>query len=229
MLDLGNNHRLDLDLNRADMALAERVHEEFSRKEGSETIASRRAMEWLATCVRVFRPRTVLEMGAGIGTLTELILTHDIAVDRLVTTEDNEYCLSVLRGNLSRGDDPRLHLVVTPEELSRLRLQADLIVADGSFWLKAAATGTLGPFHEAEFEAAAVGTVIFVERFRRKWRKKLAEVVGAQGMAVAVRRCSGLRMPIRMRMSRRLVVPIPVIKRNYRDSAWLGIVNEPKD
>src|SRR5258708_24469779 len=93
-----------------DCQFAKEIYDLFSKKPGSEHIASEVSLQYLAACLRLFKPSKVLEMGAGIGTITQAVLSHPCAVRELVSTETNPFCLKVLRENL-RDDSPRLTLV----------------------------------------------------------------------------------------------------------------------
>lgn len=82
------------------------VVESFSRLPGSDQIASLFAAEGLAFWLRRQRPQSVLEIGAGIGCLSEVIrqwLIEDFPVfldAKVVCVEDNPWCREQWRNNL---------------------------------------------------------------------------------------------------------------------------------
>ena len=75
---------------------------------GSEHIASEASRQYLAACLRLFKPAKVLEMGAGIGTITETVLSHPCGVSELLSTEANPFCLKSLRESLRDFEAGRL-------------------------------------------------------------------------------------------------------------------------
>jgi len=75
------------------------IYDAFSRKEGSQHIATPVTIQALIDIVKKISPKRVLEMGAGIGTLTYTILENsDAYVDAY---EDNNFCKNALSQNLS--------------------------------------------------------------------------------------------------------------------------------
>lgn len=85
----------------SDELLAREVHSRFSKLEGSQHIASRGSLQWLVTVLRTMRPTRVLELGAGIGTMTELLLDPRFGVEEVYTTETDSFCLNALNENLT--------------------------------------------------------------------------------------------------------------------------------
>src|SRR5262245_6025352 len=78
---------------------AKATFETFKAKEGSLHVANRVALEAIFQLVRQLKPRKVLEIGAGIGTISHLMLKHSHA--ELVAVEHNDFCLQELRKNLA--------------------------------------------------------------------------------------------------------------------------------
>jgi predicted O-methyltransferase YrrM len=85
---------------RRDRILAREIYNRYKAKPGSEHIATETALVYLSACLREFRPGVVLECGAGIGTITDLVLSHPCRVERVISTEHNEFCLAALARNL---------------------------------------------------------------------------------------------------------------------------------
>jgi len=74
-----------------------------------------------------YQPARILEIGAGIGTLTAAILATAPVDASIVSVEDNDFCLSALRANL--GDQFNRILVVS--SVADVSGQFDLVIVDG--------------------------------------------------------------------------------------------------
>ena len=164
------NHSISVSIE--DCLYAKEIYELFSRKPGSEHIASEVSLQYLTACLRLFKPSRVLELGAGIGTITETVLSHPCAVSELVSTETDPYCLSVLRNNLRGPGLQRLTVVTTPSELSQLKFVADMIIGDGGF------------YSSEELSTARVGTIFFTEGRREKLRNAFTKELTAEGRTI---------------------------------------------
>jgi len=207
-----------------DRQWARHIYRRFVHRPGSQHIASRRAIAWLAACLRVCRPRHVAELGPGIGTLTELLLTHPTAVQQVVATESDAFCRESLRGNLSCTDDARLQVVETPAELATLGFKADLIVADGGFAGRDADGVVEAGTTPEELGVAQPGTVAFVEGTRTLFRHRLASHVAAMGMRIQFHQFGLPLVPkIKLRISRRFGIPLPVPYCKAK-GCWIGVV-----
>ncbi len=221
-----------LRIEKSDKKLAKDVHDRFSKKEGAYAIATRSALEWLAACLRTFRPKRVLEMGAGIGTITELLLLHPHKVEQIISIEKDEYCLNVLRSNLSNCEDPRLKVVSFPEQLAQWNFQADLIIGDGGFYRKS----------NEEFRTVTEGTIVLAEGHRPELRRLLGNYLQNQGLIVSYEQYGSPLFPYRWRFipwwrpfQRILPVSIktqatrwqiPILCRHNKGGCWIGIVRK---
>jgi hypothetical protein len=197
-----------------DVELARSIHARFSKFEGSDHIASRFALEHLAALLTERKPRYVLELGAGIGTITELLLSHPAGITGLIATETQPFCLNALEKNLSNRADPRLRVVTTPQELAQHRRTVDLIVGDGS--LK----------DPAETAFAGEGTSVFVEGNRSGLRARFDSELHKRGLALRLRHYGPPRLPYRLRLSRRFLIPLPVPARGKDGGCWIGEVTK---
>jgi predicted O-methyltransferase YrrM len=114
--------------NRSDWRFADELFRRYQAKPGSEQIASRAALAYLSACLRLYRPSTVIECGAGIGTITDALLRHESGPRRLVSFENNEFCLGELARNIAHHDRSRLTIVagVGPSPIT----DADMIIGD---------------------------------------------------------------------------------------------------
>lgn len=115
--------------NHDDVIAAERIHNLFVACSGSQHIASTAALTYLAALLRTRDIKCAVELGAGIGTITYMLLTYPHATRRVVSTEDNEFCLAQLDVNIPRELKPRLTVV---SNTSQIQGDFDLAVIDAT-------------------------------------------------------------------------------------------------
>ncbi len=154
-----------------DREFARKVHRLFAAKPGSERIATDFALAHLAAILRQHRPRSVLEFGAGIGTITHLLLAHPARPERVLSTEENAFCLQQLENNIS----PELRqgwTLIPKERLGEYQEPFDLIIIDGH---------VMGIDLSAKMKP---GTIIFAEGNRKPERAWMQELAARQGLAV---------------------------------------------
>lgn len=151
-----------------DRAFAHGVHAAFRHQPGAQHIASEFALAWLSAVLHAVRPRTVLEIGAGIGTVTRALLEHPCRVGRVWSTENDGYCRARLRENLDTRHADRFGLLAPGGE--HVPGPCDLVVVDG-------------PFGEGDLGAFGPGTVCFVEGSRTPMRRAIAAHLAASGLA----------------------------------------------
>jgi hypothetical protein len=135
---------------------SEEIHKHFSKLPGSEHIATKSAVYGLTKWLIRERPAIVLEIGAGIGTLTfaaikTLSQVHVDKTYRLVCLEDNDFCLKELRNNL-RCCEGRYSVVADMEQASKDIKEFDFVITDG----RSQTDRTL-------FSRLAASAVVFVE------------------------------------------------------------------
>jgi hypothetical protein len=106
---------------------AEEIFQRFRSLPGAHEMASPCAIEGLLTTVERYRPRRILEVGAGIGTLTAAILAAAPTNARIASVEDNAYCLEQLAINLGTGFE-RVTVLASTDDLTG---EFDLVVVDG--------------------------------------------------------------------------------------------------
>tara|TARA_B100000378_G_C17999086_1_gene396537 strand:+ start:330 stop:962 length:633 start_codon:yes stop_codon:yes gene_type:complete len=108
----------------------ERQYRKFSGAEGSQYIASEYALFRILNLVQKFQPRNILEVGVGIGTITDSILKSGNRYQlKVFGTEDNEFCRSQLANNLGSSFQ-ELQLFRTIQELPGDQ-EFDMIIIDG--------------------------------------------------------------------------------------------------
>jgi protein-L-isoaspartate O-methyltransferase len=137
--------------------IAEALYTAYAQKPGSQHIASLHACRGLEKLVLRHRPPRVLEIGAGIGTLTDLLLSALPDV-HLTTTEDNSFCLEQLKANL-KDRLARVRIVQSPEDVAGELF--DLVVVDG------------GLDTVSVLQFVAPHGIVFVEGFRSAQRELL--------------------------------------------------------
>lgn len=71
---------------------AQRIFAEFRAKPGSDEIATPFAIEGLTRLLRRCRPHKIIEIGGGVGTLSQVILDHGPTATSLTVLERNAWC-----------------------------------------------------------------------------------------------------------------------------------------
>lgn len=194
-----------------DREFAKSVYDCFKSRPDAKHIASEIALAYLSACLSSLRPRKVLELGAGIGTITRALLEHPAGVERIVSTENNDYCISIVRNEILNANT-RVTLITSPAELAFFREQADLIVGDGGF------------YSLEEFVAAKVGTVFFAEGERVKLRTLFAEALEARGLAIEYHGYGGSRWRRKLTWKTVCGLRIPALAHTKRAACWVGLV-----
>lgn len=82
----------DINLNH----LASIIHKKYSQLPGSGEIASLLALEGIVETIEKLKECRIIEIGGGIGTITELCLSLS-NVSSIATYEDNQFCIEKLR------------------------------------------------------------------------------------------------------------------------------------
>lgn len=86
----------------------QRLHSWFRGRPGAEQIASLFALEGLARWILRREPRSVCDVGHGIGSTTALLAWWLVETADLVAVEDDPWCREEARRNLGRLDLPVL-------------------------------------------------------------------------------------------------------------------------
>lgn len=110
--------------------LAVHNYKRFCELDGSDYIASEFALETILKIVKKFNVQTILELGLGIGSISDTVLKYSKKDDKKISyvgTEKNEFCLNALKKNLINYDDIELYA-----ELNQIKNnEFDLIIIDG--------------------------------------------------------------------------------------------------
>lgn len=110
--------------------LAIQNYKRFCELEGSEYIASEFALETILKIIKVFNVTTILELGLGIGSISDTVLKYSKKEDkkiRYVGTERNEFCLDALKRNVF--DYNQIELYADLNQIKNKKF--DLIIIDG--------------------------------------------------------------------------------------------------
>jgi predicted O-methyltransferase YrrM len=116
-------------LTSADLHEAGEVYHLFSSRPHSEHIATEFALAHLTALLRKHQIGSVLEFGAGIGTITYLLLStlsENVIVE---CTEQDHQCLAFLEQNLTA--EMRKRVVIHSDGLARWERPFDLVIIDG--------------------------------------------------------------------------------------------------
>lgn len=106
---------------------ARAVHDLYVHKEGAQAISGIATLEAVIRVIQEKRPRTILEIGAGIGTITHALLANsDAEID---IYEPNEFCIEQLKKNLTSFQG-RYRLLTDPNQLPPRRAY-DVVIVDG--------------------------------------------------------------------------------------------------
>jgi hypothetical protein len=153
----------------ADWAFANEVHGAFVAKPGAQYIATAFALAHLSAVLNSERPHTVLEFGAGIGTITQLLLQHPSHISHVTATEKNPFCVQEFAKNIGAHYAGRYELVTEIDRLLLLNKRYDLVVIDG----------LLEP---DQYKLITLGTTCFVEGSRTPTRRELNEQLANRGL-----------------------------------------------
>jgi len=103
------------------------IYSHFKSLPGSEYIGKPVSIEALIGICRELKPKRILEMGGGIGTISYTLLKHSGAIVHIY--EDNQYCIGELRNNLKKFEG-RFQIINTYRILPPA-LEYDMVVIDG--------------------------------------------------------------------------------------------------
>lgn len=110
--------------------LAVENYKYFCTLEGSDYIASEFALETILKIIRTFKVNNVLELGLGIGSISDTVLKYSNNGNKTfvyVGTEKNDFCLNALKKNVENYNQIDLH-----SELNQIKNKSfDLIIIDG--------------------------------------------------------------------------------------------------
>lgn len=117
-------------------AFVEKNYRKFCFLKGNEFIASEYAIFVIIDLIKRFKVLSILELGAGIGTIADTVLSYCREINHSMdysATESNQFCREALRKNLKNFEDLKLYHAL--DELP-LNAKFDLIIIDGKEDLK---------------------------------------------------------------------------------------------
>ena len=205
-------HFVDVETTDENWRHAQLVHSEFKTKPGSECISTEFSLAYLSAVMTRYLPRTILELGAGIGTVTKLLLTHPHRPDCIVVTEDNEYCISAFKNNLTNYESEGVLLVTDLAELIAQDLQYDLIICDGGFEDK------------NQFKGLSEHTIFFFEGSRGPHRRLLRQHLDEIGLMYVENNYvqKGYKFYFAKNPYHFLGISIPKPKMKRKKGCWIG-------
>ena len=106
--------------------LVDEMHSKYSEKIGSNQIATKLALEIISNHLEDSNCEVVLEIGSGIGTISELV-TRVSPESSLYCFEVNDWCIEQLKGNLIGA---RYNLLKSVSELTSLNVKVDFLIVD---------------------------------------------------------------------------------------------------
>jgi predicted O-methyltransferase YrrM len=161
-----------------DRSIARRIHQQFSEKSGSGRIASEFSLLHLSRLIRLRKPRSVLEIGSGIGTVSQLVLAHAERVEHLFSVEEDEFCRDAIKKNLTVHDLQKWTLLNSQKELPP-DLTFDLIIFDGN------------QYEDTIFDLLRSTTAVFVDGKRQETRAELAAYCQQAGLRLRLHQYTG--------------------------------------
>jgi Methyltransferase small domain len=188
----------------ADRQKAREVHALFSAKPHSEHIASEFALAHIAAVVRANAVSSVLEFGAGIGTVTYLLLSVLPEAATLDCVEADELCLDSLETNLPI--EMRDRLTIHRNGRAPKKRSFDLVIIDGKIGLR--------------FDFLEVGSICFAEGNRSKARRALERSLNERGLMCRFTNYPHWSWPPSWQKSR-FGLPVPSMRQR---GCWVGRV-----
>jgi precorrin-6B methylase 2 len=190
--------------------LARDIYAEFKAKPESQHIASEFALVELAKLVAEIKPKSVLEIGAGIGTITKLLLQHPSRPAKLTVTEAHPVCLRELQANLQGVSKDGYDLVQTAAELN-IASAFDLVIFDGTL------------DDDIQYRVFKPGTWCFVEGSRNKTIAALRQKLNATGLTVSMRNVRPGGKKLKLKSVRTFFgLPLPAFKLKPKKGCSIG-------
>lgn len=115
------------------MSQAEKYYKRFSKLPGNQHIANLFAIEKILDILKIHRPKKILEVGLGIGSISYSILDYNYIKNKSIEyygTEANDFCLKALSKNLGKYHDQ----IIILDNVAQIEKPGyfDMIIIDGS-------------------------------------------------------------------------------------------------
>jgi precorrin-6B methylase 2 len=183
-----------------DLFLSRFVYDEFRQRPGSDRIASAFSLCQLSRLIRLRKPKTVLEIGAGIGTISQLILLHSEAVENLYSIEHHPFCCASLRENLTPQRGQKWNLLNSQADLPK-GIAFDLIIFDGN------------QYDDSTLNVLTAETAVFVDGMRCGTRVELTSHCEKMGLRLQLHELKGAWRVALRGFCKKRPVPSLVVKR----------------
>ncbi len=208
---------MQLTPNDDDRAFAKQIFDRFAERPGAQHIATEFALAYLSALLRTRKPASVLEFGAGIGTITYMLMEHPCGIQHVTSTEDHPFCLEQLDSNLRPEMKERLRLIKDGESLGDIDRDFDLIIFDGEF----------GVAEKLQFLDDRVAC--FIEGARTKTRNAVNQHLAGRGLTCHFTNYNRGKKLVSMgwRKKRRFGLQLPKLRFNRTiKGCWVGLVGE---
>lgn len=112
--------------------ISSETYRKFANKDGNDHIAGDYALQEILRIIGKFRCKNILEIGLGIGSISDAILEYSVSNNLNINysgTEANQYCLEQLPQNVKEFDQ-----IILYNDISEVpeKEMFDLIIIDGS-------------------------------------------------------------------------------------------------
>ena len=198
----------------SDWAFAKSVYDEFSKKPGAQHIASEFALAYLSAVLNKVTPDSVLEFGAGIGTITYFLMKHPANIGHVTTTENNPFCPEQVAANIPEEFSGRYDLVVDDGTLVSGQRSYDLVIVDD-------------PVSPSGYAYLDHGMTCFVEGVRSVNRWEIQGELAGRGLRCDFvnYNCGMQYFSIVLRRSKKSGIPYPKFRfRKVSKGCWIGAV-----
>lgn len=103
---------------------------EYSKYDGSQHIASEYALGAILKIIKIFNLKNILEVGLGIGSISNSIIEYFDKNLNYVGTESNIFCLESLKRNFDADIYKKISIINSIENLN-INYKFDLVIIDG--------------------------------------------------------------------------------------------------
>lgn len=107
--------------------LVEKIHEKYAKQIGSDQIATKLALNVISEHIELTMPESVLEIGSGIGTITDLLIHQLPSTSQIFCYEVNDFCFRQLKKNVRIT---RIKLLDQLSKLQKIDSHIDFIIID---------------------------------------------------------------------------------------------------
>ncbi len=106
--------------------LVDKIHKKYAKLIGNDQIATKLALNVISQHIAFTAPESILEIGSGIGTITDLLI-HQLPSSEIFCYEVNSFCLAQLKKNVS---SPRIIILDKLNKLQKINRKIDFMIID---------------------------------------------------------------------------------------------------